>query len=443
MSWDFSTHSPLTVARLRFASCDVVAQALDEYGTFFTTNRPGLIGGHEELEQALAARQDRLINLALAKNACSGKLLEDLYAKGKAGSDDTEYDKALRLSVIANTAASEASYFGKLAGLDAREARRLALEGDDDEISTLMRNPGRRALLGDVYLRTPPFEDIPYDRLLRLVHYSATNPNLSLDNDSMDGPDMIRMDVQKGVFELAATTPLNSEWIHVMHQLLVAVNPFRFYAYAEEQRVRDLLNRLKSVRVTRMFSKEGEDQEGIYTDLTFVEEYRCIIGALFGKVYENGKQHFIGPVDDPDLAIRCSHYAHGNMDPKQMLAAKARERQPHDLGCPRFAFAALFNASVLSKKDSREELEGMLVGHQFALYRARCQFMQAIYPSFDPTPLTDSFDDLDRKTGPADASAVELLAKDLANLRTEFRQFAKFCAWTLFVIIAGLVSRPL
>jgi hypothetical protein len=107
----------------------------------------------------------------------------------------------------------------ELTGIDREEFRRLAYEGDQDEVATLMSNPDRRSVLRDVYGRRAPLTDLPPERWLLLVGSSVGNPGLNTDESNEHGPDLLAWDIQKELFQLLCTAPVEEHWLRALHEL--------------------------------------------------------------------------------------------------------------------------------------------------------------------------------------------------------------------------------
>ena len=92
---DWSSDHKIITAQLNSSSPERVFDALEEYGRALAGE---LAGGFDFLEQTLAARNNKLIDLGLAKNGFDGEIVAGLYMRARCGSDDPLHDKAIRLS---------------------------------------------------------------------------------------------------------------------------------------------------------------------------------------------------------------------------------------------------------------------------------------------------------------------------------------------------------
>jgi len=92
-------------AYLKLAAPDVVYAELEAYGAALRKDRYVFGIRDEGLEESLAARDDRLISLGLAKNAGSYQVVAKLYRRALEGTGDAGYDIAVRVACLANEAA--------------------------------------------------------------------------------------------------------------------------------------------------------------------------------------------------------------------------------------------------------------------------------------------------------------------------------------------------
>ena len=185
MAWDNEAHPAITLARLKVMPPQAVYAELRDYGDYMRSDV--LSWPDAALEDALLARDEPLINIGLAKYGGSDAVANTLYQRALAGSSDPHYDKGLRLACLSNQVDSRAllkECFGKV---NLAELRRLAHDGDWDDISVLLRNPSARGALDLLYNRRPPFADIPDDRLCDLVRASIHNPRLNFDESNEHG----------------------------------------------------------------------------------------------------------------------------------------------------------------------------------------------------------------------------------------------------------------
>ncbi|WP_153075000.1 hypothetical protein [Paraburkholderia bonniea] len=408
---------------------DVVYRELDNYGQYLAT------GNHwnydEELELSLLEREDRLIDLALAKNAASDDVVGSLYSRSLAGTGDPGYDKAVRLACLANEPATYVWLFTNATGVDESELRRLALYGDSDELSVLMRNPRRRGLLPAVYERRGSFENIPEERWFCLVRSSVDNPGLNIDESDIHGPDFTAWDLGKAIVSLLRTAPTEQRWIYALYSLLLNLNPESARSLDSKAIFSELLARWKTARASKTLDENAE-AEGYYSPRPLVEEFCGVIAALYGCVFEGNKLEYVGELDSEDVMLRCAYYGRNKMNTDQMRLA-------WDMDGNLFVLTALFNNQLLLKDDCRRQLEDCMPSDLQHFYARRCSQLQAKYKWFDPRAVTDEVkEELQEPTQPANAAMVGRLAAQVTSIRNQVAGLSKQLWWGA-LILAGLV----
>ncbi|QKM44059.1 hypothetical protein HI792_15885 [Ralstonia solanacearum] len=429
MAWDATTHRLITQARLKLAEPDVVYHALESYGQFLVARSRW--DYDKELENALLGRDNRLIDLALAKNAASDDVVGGLYRRSLEGTSDPDYDKAVRLACLANQAAVNMLLPANSQGIDATELRRLALQGDSDELGALMRNPGRRNVLVAAYGRQGVFENIPDERWFHLVSNSVDNPGLNVDESNVYGPDFTAWDLQKAIVGLLQTAPVEPRWIYALYSLLLTLNPENARSLESKAAFQELLARWKAARVPKTLDK-AVDAEGYYSTNTLVEEFCGVMAALYGHIFENRKFEQVGAFDSEDLVLRCAHYGRGEMSPEQMGQAWEKDGNL-------FALTALFNNQLLLKTSCRQRLEDFLPSDLQHVYARRCSQLQTKYKWFDPRPVTDGVkEELEESAPPADAAMVDRLSAQVVNMKEQVAALSKQIWWGA-IILTGLV----
>ena len=415
------------------ASPDVVYQALEDYGQHFLA-RSSFGDYDKELELALAERNDRLIDLALAKNAATNDLVTRLYQSSLAGTGDPDYDKAVRLACLANRMTGDMLLLSsEMRGIDHSELKRLAMNGDDDELVALLRNPTRRHLLATVYGREGVLENIPDERWFLLVRSSVGNPGLNTDESSVDGPDFMAWDIQKAFVELLKAAPVERQWVRALYSLLLTVNPENARALDSEASVLALLERWRDAKVPKMFD-EAVEEEGYYSSNTLVEEFCGLMAALYGRVFVNNEFRYIGPPDSGDLLLRCAHYGQGAMTPEQMQQAYSKDGNL-------FALAALFNDQLMLNAECRQQLEECLGIELQHVYASRCEQLQSKYKWFNPRPVTEALkENLETSTPPANAAMVDRLSTQVSNLKGDVAALSKRLLWGLLILGALVLA---
>lgn len=428
-----NAHRAIRLARLKLSAPSEVYEALEAYGANAWTGGPISRDTDEKLELALEARGDPLINLGLAKNADGTALVQRLYSRARDGSGDAQYNKAVRLACLGNMVAGNWLFASRRAGLDHGEERRLALEGEDDEIKVWMQNPRAGAVLRDVYSRNAPFDSLPEDRWMFLVEASTGNPRLTLDESNNDNPDLLAWDIQKAVFRLLLEAPTNAEWLQTLYFLLLHLNKDSVTTPGDGDLTK-VLERWAGVKVPQLFSSEAEEQVGPYTDLTFAEEFRCLLASLYGRTFEQKVFVVQGALDDPDLARRCAYYGNAALNTEQIQEAFERDGKA-------LCFAAINNDRIMLESKSRAALECLLGGDFLRMYEWRCKELAKKWQWFNPNLFSKDLGDEAETPSAAETTAKEVAELKFAvmGLKVQLSSLSTITAWGLIVIGALLV----
>ena len=438
MDWDTETHPLITRARLMSSSSDKVYEELEAYGRHLRRRPRGFLDGLEDLERALAGRKDKLIDLGLARNATNYDLLGKMYRAAQLGTGDAEHDKAVRLACLSNQVAPGMLFaWDRLPGIDSDEFARLALEGDVDEVQVLMQNPSARSVLRDVYLRKPPLDTMPDDRWLTLVAASSTNAGLNTDESDEHGPDMLAWHVRKGIFNLLAAAPLEDVWLRELHSLLLHVDPARAETPSEASAVLTMLERWKGFTIKNPFKSESEaeEQEGYYTPRSLVDEFRCLVGALYGRTFEKRGFSPIGSAESDDVALRCAWYGNGKMSQSEIRTAIGRDGHT-------FVFAAITNSSLLTDLPSRQLIEEEMPNDMLRLYAERRRWIKERHPWWDDSLAINRLEQIEdtpeRPPEPATAESVQAVRTEVLGLRSRIRTVSTTVQWAT-VILGALI----
>lgn len=430
--------SDVLLARLKSAPAHLAASEFQQYiksrikpDGFFDGYGVGLVD-REVLEKTLVARGEPLIDLAIAAYGSSKEVVSKLYFRALAGTGDPQQDMGVRLAVLANRVLPQ-PFFEEHPALNADELRRLAVSGTDSEITTLFTNPLLRKYLAKLYQLEPPFDGLEDARFCALVHASVKNPRLNADDGGESGPDLNLMGLQKGIYKLLQSVPVNRAWHHTLSYLLHQVDP-RQATYGDEG-FSEILERWKGLRLKKLFERDtDEEEEGWLTELSAVEEFRCQIAALYGCTLKDAKP--LGRPSDEDVALRCAYYGNANLKPKEMDAGYTKDGET-------FVFAALSNDSLYFDKTCRAKLEEMIAGYAINRYAKRCKQIAARRAWFDPRPLSETGVNLLAGVTPPIPPEMQALERLEAQLGALQKQFAKAITWVLWglVIVAILALR--
>ena len=437
-----SVPAAVTLARLKVSPPQVAydvlrdmsleAKTSDRYG-FATTDT-------DALEQALFSRNVPLINLALAKFGRSAKVVSGLFRQAVTLSDDVDVVHGIRVGCLSNVLEPLQPYFGSPGGLQLDELAEVLRNGSTDECTALLQNPAAGHVLARLYIGHAPFDDLPPERLVELVQMSIGNARINLDDSSVDGPDMLAWDIWKGIFHMVLSAPLDARWLNVLQSMLTRINPLLVHSLAESD-VMTAISRWEALRITNSFKETNEEREGYYTELSLVDEFRCMVAAIFGRWIENGVSEFkfAGSPASTDVALRCAYY--GNASAKTLAGPEWDAAVAKDGST--FTFAALFNDYVLLDKSLRASLEDRMNGQQHHMYQARCKQLSEHYKWFDPRPVLDMIEPAENDNATqAEAAVVASLARvegELQAIKLKTSTLSTPPTWMLAAILVLLV----
>lgn len=425
MTWDSTANRSITRERLKISTPEVVYQHLEEYGQYVTANR-WRWNSDEALEKDLLERNDLLINLALAKNAASEQVIKQLYHFTPDDGITEDYRKAVRLACLANRNAPLSGFEiddFRAGGLDVSEIRRIAAAGDHDELSAMFGNPARRALIPKLLERFGPFSDLDDRRWLLLIRYVSGNPDLNLDESSIDGPDFIHWDMNKAALHVLRTAPVSRMSIDILSELLINLDPSGARSLESQEDWRSLLERW-----TVGAAKGQETEEnGYYTGRPSSEELRGLIAAVYHRISEGKKLVAIGAPDADDIMMRCAFYGGGRLTPDQIQVAHAKDQRL-------FVLAAIFNNQILLDAKCRQELESYISAELQHVYAKRCSQLKARYKWFSAAPITEELREETTSAPTFEASATGQLSERIAGLESKVVAASKQIWWAVFIL---------
>lgn len=421
-AWNPMTHRKITAAKLRLASPETVSQALEEYGQSLRASHFPSSNADPELELQLAERNEPLIDLALARNASTSEIIEQLYRKATAGTGEASFHKAIRLACLENEVAPASPFFEDgLVGIDQTELVRFALHGDEDELTVLMRNPKRRWLLRDVYARLGPMSALPDNRWLLMVRASIGNEGLNIDESNVDGPDLLARDIQRALYNLVCNAPVELPWLYTLLQLLVNVGNAEVAVADTKVTTYDVLRRWSAL--------DCRDHEGFYTSLSLTDEFRCTVAALYGRVIEKGESSCIGQYSDDDVALRCAYYAFADPNAFDINEAFQKDRSA-------FTLSALYNNRLMRDEQRRAYIEDFLSDELLGLYAIRCRQLKVCPPT-----RQESFREMDVSMH---ERTIDSLAAKVETLESSIRSVSTSLSWAktlLFITLLVLWAR--
>ncbi len=367
----------IVTARLSKLPPESAAEALCEYNQKQKDNI--WFDRQSPVETVLLARREPLIDLALAQYGVNDEVLKELYQRSLSGTGDADFDKGIRVAVLANRL-SPSRFWEVNPAINLDDVARIAVEGSDEEIKALLTNPMTRDYVEKLYRREPPFSSISDDRLNALVRASIHNPRLTFDDHTDEDPDLIHLGIARGISEMLATAPVTLSWLWAMDELLFNFMTEHLY---REKDVLQIIDRWRTVDLKALNSQEM--RSGHYTELTMSEEFCCRVAAMLGALYENGTEQIIGKPDSQDVVLRSAYYGNSPMKPDEMRAAYEKDGSS-------FTYAALHNHHFYWNRACRVALESMLRGYQIDLYTEVCRRLAEENKRFDPKPIGDDFE---------------------------------------------------
>jgi hypothetical protein len=421
MAWDQNENATVRRQRLLLSAPDVVFAELEAYGAHLRSTHHGFtmfhMGFDEAMEAALLARDNRLIDLGLARNGGNDGAVGELYARARAGSGNAEFDKAIRMPVLSNDSVINPPGGGA-------ELRRILLDGNYEEVHALMRGSRRRGLLAQAFARAGAFAECTEETWSCAVAGGTYNQALTLAVDDDYAPDFMALDVQDSLLELFFTAPTREPWIGILQRLAEQLDPYRVKHPESLDAAAALLARWEPAAQAR-----GKPDPGTLTALATHEELAVILGALYGRVHTGAeKTSVLGAADSPQLSLRAAHYGNCRWTLDELTQARDRDRDV-------LLLSALFNDSVLLDPKQREFIENSLPDECQWLYRRRCDQVKRHAPWFDTRAVSDSLQ-RHEDTPPEPASAADLrrVTEDLRQVRSELKSLSNFVLWGLVVL---------
>jgi hypothetical protein len=382
------------------------------------------------LQESLLARNNSLIDLALAQHTEKEEILSALYQRSLVQPKDC-FDASYLLGLKISCLSNEHVHFGYEAcpkRIDAifgsGEFERLVTKGNEGELAALLSNPKFFAMLNALYKNEGIFSSLSDDRRRLLVHYSIENPRLALREDSWDCPDIDHYSVHKAILSMLATAPVTHDWAYTLFKLLLVLDP-KTIASPDEP-VTSIIERWSDL--------PPSEDDATYTNLSLKDELCCLISAMYGASF-SGKKSSIFRNRKLDIFLRCADYGRASVTARKMKAGYKRDERLYLL-------AVLQKDSVFFNPQLRKLLEEQLGYKQRLIerYRHRCQQisssnrMEAFPVEFNPRPVSDELIQGDLSPEPEDL--IALLRKNEDSLK----EISKTISWMFWgVIIFGIV----
>lgn len=254
-------------------------------------------------------------------------------------------------------------------------------EGSEIELAALLSNPSvDTKLLESIYARSGLIATLSDDRWRDLVNFTVENPKLVIDDGHEFGPDIGHMAIHQAILKLPAIAPVTPDWLLAVRRLLEQLNPDNV-SWPKEP-ITPILERWANVAITDEWKWLSE---GHYTGLTFVDETRCLIAALYGRQLKDiqGKYstEVLSAPNASDVTLRCAYYGRGELNEETMKAGFARDGDA-------YTFAVLCNSVVFHRPKLRKLLEDEQLFRDLlrGIYLRRCAQVHEKWPKFDPAP---------------------------------------------------------
>jgi hypothetical protein len=196
---------------------------------------------------------------------------------------------------------------------------------------------------------------------------------------------------------------------------------------ASPERIDHVLTRWKALTLN---DRKGKPVEGRYTSLTATDEFRWMIGSLYGHGFAENKSLQFGSPSSKDIALRCAFYGRAPLSIPEMKAGYARDKDA-------YVFAALSNSNILLNRKQRELFEQEQLGgrmliakhiRNFELLKKERPYLPAI---------SELLRDTDEKNVPNDAR-LERIESATTGLQAKIGEMAKQLQLVWLAVVIGV-----
>jgi hypothetical protein len=422
MSWDLNEPESLTQGRLMTAAPEFVFEQLRFYGENVTD-----WNGKKELEKLLLTRDNKLIDLALAQYATDKSIVGALYSKADGSTsklDNEHYDRGLRVACLSNR---HFSYFN----WPDFDLTAIMSKGFTPEAAALLRNPSvPSSVLVTLFTKTESFIQVEEKHWLWMIQIAADNERINIDKSAVDGPDLDLWDIQKAIFAFLEITPISAHSARVTMNLLHSLDPAHTTWPAS---IDHLLQRWSHVELK---NHKGEDDEGWLTHLSYKDELRCLIAAVFTRrsTSVKGAAASFGSPGDTDIALRCAFYAGDDLTEKDIKVGFDKDKDV-------FVFAVLKNRYILLHPKKRALIETFISGRLIREYQRRCEQLRKKHPSFDTRPVSEMGRELvevERNESNTNAFKLDAVRTQLDYIAGSISRYERRIYWIIFVFMVGM-----
>lgn len=200
-----------------------------------------------------------------------------------------------------------------------------------------------------LYEREDPFLTLPDDRWRDLISLSAKNARLTTEKDYHDSPDSGFYDIHESIFHLLEIAPVTLRWVNTIYEFLDRLN-FQLISH-HPKNIDRVLSRWAAVADDK--DNDGKPHRGLYTRLSYKDELRCLIAAMYGGRYSDSKLVVRGDPTASDVALRCAYYGKADLNVVEM-----KEGYRRDGGA--YIFAILLNVRIYDARERTKLFEDQL-----------------------------------------------------------------------------------
>jgi hypothetical protein len=260
---------------------------------------------------------------------------------------------------------------------------------------------------------------------------STTNERLHTEEDTEDSPDIGHYSIHHAIFHLLEIAPVEPRWMRCLYDLLDRLDPNQV---ASPQGIDHVLTRWKALALG---NRKGEAVEGHYTSLPITEEFRCMIGALYGRGFADNKSLVFGSTNSPDVALRCAYYGRANLSLKEMKAGYERDKDA-------YVFAALTNSNVLFKRELRTLFEEEQLGGRplSSKYLRNLQFLKTQWPNIQAPTSEFLKEEVEEEGRNQSDGKIERIENATVGLGEKIGEIATQLQWfkSVLVVVAIVLA---
>lgn len=270
----------------------------------------------DEVEAALLARNDPLINLSLAKHSRFVTTLKPLFDAGEPAC-------AIRLAVLSNTVVGGGIFSRFPAALFTEQEQFTAwlITATDVELTALFENHN----IDDSFLQSllgseKPWDAIPDDRLVTMVATLSRNERMRrpYDNDYMDGyAEYSYGAVFNAAWNLAGRVEPSSRWAVALSYLY---DRMETDAFSIDKPLELAARWYVDPSDTEAVSQEAEDVQG-----GWLSNYQGVRKGLARLALKKDPKLLPALLNSDDPALRSAAYSDGSMSPEQISNAYERD----------------------------------------------------------------------------------------------------------------------